>query len=200
MARLSRKCTGSLRGLSEALVMVHSIRGNHLAQSLGLFTGAGERRHDEPATVDGRIGVIDAFRHGYSSGRRSRFLQAIRRGGAQPGAWRIVQSGLRQRYAGRAMVDRLCGALPVVPRQLLCCDWRRARRSHPVSEKLPPLKLAVPASGAFRILTRPVTNKKGRPPAALFASMVQHAYWQRCRRPSSPLIQLPGWQTKPLRA
>ena len=36
--------------------------------------------------------------------------------------------------------------------------------------------------------------------AAAAAHIVNSLYWQICRRPSSPLNQVPGWQTKPLRA
>ncbi|SHH53469.1 hypothetical protein SAMN05444169_7943 [Bradyrhizobium erythrophlei] len=58
----------------------------------------------------------------------------------------------------------------------------------------------MPAKGQnLRGQSRP-RRKKGGLAAALFVFVTQRAYRQRCRRPSSPLNHLPGWQTKPLRS
>jgi hypothetical protein len=42
--------------------------------------------------------------------------------------------------------------------------------------------------------------EKGGRAAAFFVFMMRLFYWQICRRPSSPRNQVPGWQTKALRA
>ena len=51
----------------------------------------------------------------------------------------------------------------------------------------------------FGILGLGFRSEKGRLTAALFA-FVRDAYWQMWRSPSSPVNQVPGWQTNQLRA
>jgi hypothetical protein len=43
-------------------------------------------------------------------------------------------------------------------------------------------------------------HKKGGLATAFFTFAFKLLYWQRWRRPSLPLNQAPGWQTKPFRA
>ena len=100
---------------------------------------AGEKRHGVQVAVGGCVWVV-----GFSdlrADRRSRggprILQTICPGGAQPGARRTGQSPLRRRPAGRAMVERFCGSLPMVP---WCFLWRsrcRARCTDGIFERLP---------------------------------------------------------------
>ncbi len=152
---------------------------------------AGGKRHGEQAAVDGCIGVIDIlyFRINRRRCGGSRILQAICPGGAEPGARRIGQSALRRRPARLPMVVGFCGSLRMVSGSILWRRRHRARRADAIFERLHRPLILAPRASPSRFAD---TREKGGLAAASFALVMRRFYWQGCRRPSSPLNQVPG--------
>jgi hypothetical protein len=99
---------------------------------------SGEGRYGKQAAGCDCIGLICVFhfRIDRRSCGRSRILQAIFPGCAQPGAWRTFQSPLCRRHAGSPLVVGVCGSLRMVSRSLVRRGRHRTRCPDAISEIL----------------------------------------------------------------